>query len=413
MKPEIKERVEKIRKGEVPEGYKKTKVGIIPEEWDIKELSFLAKITMGQSPDSSFYNNQEIGIPLIQGNADIKNRITSPKMFTSQITKTCDVGDIIMSVRAPVGDISKSIHKACMGRGVCSIKSLSDDDYLYHYLLFVEKKWIKLAQGSTFEAVNSDDIKRYNICFPLKSEEQEKIAEILSTWDKAIELKEKLIEEKKVQKENNLRNIFSEKFLKNNFEIKKIQLKDILKQVKEIHYIEEDKLYRQVTISKNGKVSFRGEKPGNKIGRKRQFKINLDKHPESLIFIRQGVLNGGIGIIPKEVNCCVVTENMPMFRIVDIDVTYLKWLIKSPLFRNRIKKIIPDGTAQKAIHEKVLLLESFIIPKDIKDQKIIADIVSLQFNEIELLESELEQTKEQKRGLMQLLLTGIVRVEVD
>jgi type I restriction enzyme S subunit len=104
---------------------------------------------------------------------------------------------------------------------------------------------------------------------------------------------------------------------------------------------------------------------------------------------------------------------MPMFRIVDIDVTYLKWLIKSPLFRNRIKKIIPDGTAQKAIHEKVLLLESFIIPKDIKDQKIIANIVSLQFNEIELLESELEQTKEQKRGLMQLLLTGIVRVEVD
>lgn len=200
MKQEIRERIEKIRKGEVPEGYQKTKVGIIPEDWDVKELSFLAKITMGQSPDSSFYNNQEIGIPLIQGNADLKNRITSPKIFTSQITKTCDVGDIIMSVRAPVGDISKSIHKACLGRGVCSIKSLLVDDYLYHYLVFVEKKWIRFAQGSTFEAVNSDDIKRCNICLPLKSEEHQKIADILSTWDKAIELKEKELNQFKEQK---------------------------------------------------------------------------------------------------------------------------------------------------------------------------------------------------------------------
>lgn len=423
MKQEIRERIEKIRKGEVPEGYQKTKVGIIPMDWLVSLIDSVAKRGTGHTPNKQFPSYYDGGIKWIslQDSNQLDNGLifhTKVEISEEGLSNSSAVlhpkGSVLISRDAGVGksaimgtDMAVSQHFITW---TCSNKL--NNWYLYYYLQKRKGEFERIAVGTTIKTIGMPFFKKYKISLP-PVKEQEKIAEILSTWKNAIDLKEKLIEEKKVQKENNLRNIFSEKFLKNNFEIKKIQLKDILKQVKEIHYIEEDKLYRQVTISKNGKVSFRGEKPGNKIGRKRQFKINLDKHPESLIFIRQGVLNGGIGIIPKEVNCCVVTENMPMFRIVDIDVTYLKWLIKSPLFQNRIKKIIPDGTAQKAIHEKVLLLESFIIPKDIKDQKIIANIVSLQFNEIELLESELEQTKEQKRGLMQLLLTGIVRVEVD
>jgi len=84
--------------------------------------------------------------------------------------------------------------------------------------------------------------------------------------------------------------------------MKKIKLKQVLKQYKNKHMIQNDKTYRQVTISQTGKVSFRGEKHGIKIGRKRQFLIDLKNHPHTLIFIRQGVMKGGIGICPPEVD---------------------------------------------------------------------------------------------------------------
>jgi len=92
-----------------------------------------------------------------------------------------------MTVRAPVGAISKSLHNACIGRGVCAIKSNEDNEYIYHSLVFYENKWDKLSQGSTFTAVSGSDIK--NLKFPLPPlKEQKQIADILSTADEKLEI---------------------------------------------------------------------------------------------------------------------------------------------------------------------------------------------------------------------------------
>lgn len=87
------------------------------EGWEVKKLGEIAEINMGQSPSSLNYNNSALGLPLIQGNADIQNRKTIIRNYTSQITKKCNAGDIIMSVRAPVGEIAKTEFAACIGRG--------------------------------------------------------------------------------------------------------------------------------------------------------------------------------------------------------------------------------------------------------------------------------------------------------
>ena len=105
--------------------------------------------------------------------------------------------------------------------------------------------------------------------------------------------------------------------------MERVKLKQVLKQYRNTHWIENDKNYRQVTISQTGEVFFRGEKQGTEIGRKRQFLIDLKKYPNTLIFIRQGVMKGGIGICPPNVDECVVTENMPMFEIINIEPDYL------------------------------------------------------------------------------------------
>ncbi len=129
-------------------------------EWVKLNFKQVAVVQMGQSPDSKSYNNLTIGIPLIQGNADIQNRLSRPRQWTNEPTKICEVGDLILTVRAPVGIVSKSVHKACIGRGVCSIKnkSNSDIDFLYQFLIWYEVRWQRLEQGSTFTSVSGRDI---------------------------------------------------------------------------------------------------------------------------------------------------------------------------------------------------------------------------------------------------------------
>lgn len=158
-------------------------------EWEEIHLQEIAKVIMGQSPGSSAYNNVGIGLPLIQGNANISNRRTAPKVYTSKITKQCDIGDIILSVRAPVGETAISIHEACIGRGVCAIRATKcDSRFLYHLLVSNEQQWQRLAQGSTFTAINSTDIRRFLLSIPETLDEQKRIGLAFDTCDEEIEL---------------------------------------------------------------------------------------------------------------------------------------------------------------------------------------------------------------------------------
>lgn len=159
-------------------------------EWLKTSLSCIAKIEMGSSPSSNAYNDQGFGLPLVQGNADIKDRKSSPRVFTSEVTKEAYPGDILMSVRAPVGEVSISDHHCCIGRGVCSIKadeSRVNQGFLFQLLLNLEPSWASISQGSTFESVNSKDVKNLQLSLPPLLE-QTAIAEILATADAEIDL---------------------------------------------------------------------------------------------------------------------------------------------------------------------------------------------------------------------------------
>lgn len=170
-------------------------------EWLYFELKDVAKITMGSSPKSEAYNEFQTGLPLIQGNADIKNRFSYPRIYTTEITKECMPNDILLSVRAPVGNIALSKHNACIGRGIAAIKAnkVNFQGFLYQLLLWMEPRWSAFSQGSTFESINSDDIKRLKLKIPAQ-EEQTKIAIVLSTADQEIEALQKKLEHLKQEK---------------------------------------------------------------------------------------------------------------------------------------------------------------------------------------------------------------------
>ena len=156
------------------------------EDWEQCKLSDFSKITMGQSPDGATYSDYPTDYILVQGNADIKNGNVVPRIWTTQKIKTSEPGDIIMTVRAPVGEVCKNSYNVVIGRGVCAFKG---NDFLYQYLIRLNKSgyWKKLSVGSTFESVNSDSISNVIIDYPSLNE-QIKIGTIFNNLDNLITL---------------------------------------------------------------------------------------------------------------------------------------------------------------------------------------------------------------------------------
>ena len=156
-------------------------------EWIETTLDKIAKVTMGSSPPSTSYNEMGEGLPLIQGNADVKSRVSAPRIHTSLITQRCLPDDILFSVRAPVGEIAISLHHACIGRGIAAIQARSKNDaaFLYYVLLFAEPGWATLSQGSTFQAVNSKDLKGFTFRAPTNETERQQIGHVVGEAQRA------------------------------------------------------------------------------------------------------------------------------------------------------------------------------------------------------------------------------------
>ena len=170
-------------------------------KWSDRPLSDLAIITMGQSPSSIFYNSRGEGLPLIQGNADIEDRKTIERVWTTQGNKRCNLGDLILTVRAPVGAIAVASENACIGRGVCGLKPFGDSSFLFHALVHAENRWQAFEQGSTFTAANSEQVGQFRLFVPEDENEQRAIAEVLSDVDGLLNALEALIAKKRAIKQ--------------------------------------------------------------------------------------------------------------------------------------------------------------------------------------------------------------------
>jgi len=135
------------------------------DAWEQRKLGKEVQITMGQSPDGSSYTDIPSDYILVQGNADIKNGWVMPRVWTSQVTKKAEAGDLIMSVRAPAGEMGKTAYNAVIGRGVAAIKG---NEFIFQSLVKMnfEGYWKRLSCGSTFESLNSDNIKNAEIMIP-------------------------------------------------------------------------------------------------------------------------------------------------------------------------------------------------------------------------------------------------------
>lgn len=163
------------------------------DPWEQRKLGDVCQVTMGQSPDGSTYSDTPSDYILVQGNADLKDGWVSPRIWTTQKTKTAEAGDLIMSVRAPAGSMGKTSYNVVLGRGVAGIKG---NEFIYQSLVKMDSDgyWKKLAAGSTFESINSDVINGAELMVPQDIDEQNKIGDYFASIDALITLQRRKYE---------------------------------------------------------------------------------------------------------------------------------------------------------------------------------------------------------------------------
>ncbi|MCC6063752.1 MAG: restriction endonuclease subunit S, partial [Thermocrinis sp.] len=192
-------------------GFKETELGPLPEEWEVVRVGEVVEITMGQSPPGETYNTQGIGMPFLQGKAEFGKVYPSPVKYTTKPLKIGKAGSVLISVRAPVGDVNIANMDYCIGRGLASISFKNGygyNEYLFYCLQFLKPLLEKEGYGSTFKAINKEVLTKFQIPLP-PLEEQQAIAGILSTVQSAIEKTEKVINALKNLKKSMMKHLFT------------------------------------------------------------------------------------------------------------------------------------------------------------------------------------------------------------
>jgi type I restriction enzyme S subunit len=140
----------------------------IPDGWVVKELSEIANITMGQSPSGSSYNDSGEGAIFFQGSTDFGYRFPSVRKYTTEPSRLAKSGDVLLSVRAPVGTLNIADHDCCIGRGLAALNSKDNaDSFLFYVMLYFKQIFDRRnTSGTTFGSITKDDLFSLKLVYP-------------------------------------------------------------------------------------------------------------------------------------------------------------------------------------------------------------------------------------------------------
>ncbi len=422
MNPTIKARIESIRRGEVPEGYKRTKAGILPVDWEFNPLSQLAQ--------KSKTKNREKRYTKILTNSANEGIISQTDYFDKQIANNDNIegyyivknGEFVynprISVAAPCGPIN-CYHGEEIGvmSPLYTVFSIDMKEIQRDYIeqFFSSTSWHRYMKSVANYGVRSDrmnlsDEDFFLLPIPMPARvEQEKIAEILAGQDRVIALKEKLLAEKQKQKKYLMQQLLTGKKRLPGFsgEWDLVPLKNLLKERKT--YSVKGKEYPHVTLSNEGiyPKTERYDREHLVKSENKEYKItyygDICYNPANLKFGAICINNYGDAIFSPIYVTFEVCKNA--------DLNFLGALMMSTDFINAVRKY-EEGTVYErmAVKPEDMLLYKVKLPA-LTEQTAIAEILSTADKEIELLKKDSEQEKLKKKSLMQLLLTGIVRTK--
>lgn len=402
-------------------------VRIKTDRWPMCKLGNpdISHIILGQSPRSSTYNKEGKGIPFLQGKTEFGEIYPDFKLFCSDPIKIALEADILLSVRAPVGDLNIASRKCCIGRGLAAIRP--NKATLYHlylfYLLKLYKSFIdSISTGSTFKAIKKSDIENLEIPLP-PLPEQKKIAEILSTVDIAIEKTDKAIEQTKQLKKNMM-----DILLKTKFKDSKSGRNETNKLAREW----QNEYLGNLANLERGKFTHRPRNDPKFYGGQFPF-IQTGDITESAEIIKkysQTLNDEGVRIsklFKKGTLVISIAGNIGEVGILGFDAYFPDSIVG--IFPNekiingyfllyvleKLQKYI-DASAprstQKNINLEILKRLNIFFPS-LKKQKRIVEYLNEFGQKIKLLKLKKEKLANIKKGLMNDLLTGLKRVRLE
>lgn len=425
MTPEVKKRIEQIRQGIVPEGYKKTESGIIPNEWrveqvskcieeykffsnDISHIPVYSSSRKGLVPQSDYYNQREavetnLGYKVVPQGYVTYRHMSDDDVFHFNINKTGE--NVLVSSEYPVFTSSDNCD-------LSFLISVLNNTARFRYFCKMQKL------GGTRTRLYLDNLKRYALALP-PFDEQKKIAEILSTQDKAIELQGRKIEELKRFKKGCLEKMFPKKGQKVP-EKRFPGFTDDWEQRK-VSTIASDTRGGGTPATSN-ETYWSGNIPwiqSSDLSEGKLFGVEPRKY-----ISRDGLNNSATQLVPEN-SIAVVTRVgvgklafMPFSYTTSQDFLSLCKLQTEPHFavyalyqmlQGELQAV--QGTSIKGMTKDDLLSKSIFAPKDEVEQQQLGSYFRNLDTLITLHQRKLEEMKKQKKALMQLLLTGIVKTK--
>lgn len=165
-----------------------SELGMLPKGWEVKSLGDVSNITMGQSPSGSSYNEENIGEVFYQGRTDFSFRFPIRRLYTTEPKRMANKDDILMSVRAPVGDINIANENCCIGRGLCAISSKLDIQSYLIYRMFNLKSNLDIynGEGTVFGSINQKDLKSLKFTISQNNLVEKRFDDLIKSLDLTI-----------------------------------------------------------------------------------------------------------------------------------------------------------------------------------------------------------------------------------
>lgn len=420
MTPEIKQRIDQVCRGEVPEGYQRTILGIEPRSWNKSRIDKICRLSSGSTPRRDAVENFNGDILWVTSGElkrrtiwDTREKISETAVVNSHL-EIYDPGTVVIAIygleaagiRGTVSIIGKqcTISQACMA--FTEFKGVDNEFFYYWYLNNGQVIGLRYAQGTKQQNLSTDIVGSFPICFPSQGEQQ-RIAAILTTQDKVIELKERRLAEKQRQKKYLMQQLLTGKKRLPGFNgaWKVDRLGKLFLERKETNY---EGLQMLAITGAQGII------PRKEL----DLKDNSSEDKSKYLRVCVGDIGYNTMRMWQGVSAYSDYEGIvsPAYTILkpssSINAKYFAYLFKTPeiifLFYRFSQGLVDDTRNLKYENFKKIKV---CYPPDTKEQTAIAEVLSAADREIGLLRQDIEQEKQKKKALVQLLLTGIVRVK--
>jgi len=379
----------------------------LPQGWVNCNLSDVNEIIAGQSPESKYYNENGDGLPFFQGKTDFGHLYPTNRIYCTVPKKLAESGDILLSVRAPVGPTNLSRKTVAIGRGIHAIRPLGDilTSYVLYYFKQIEPVFSGTGTGTTFSAVTVDDVK--NLKFPLSplAEQQrivKKIDALFSKLDKGVEMLQIIHRQLQTYRQAVLKWAFEEHCTN----APTYQLKTLCTHIVDcLHstpkWTESGKLCLRTTNFRKGYLDL-AEKNYVSLETFNERIRRLKPEKDDVLYSREGAILGLACLIPDNVELCL-GQRMMMMRTNDkMSPRFLMHYLNSPMIEIIVKKKT-GGTASPHINIRDIKLFEIPTPTLDEQMQIIADIES-RLSVCDKLEALVDENLAKANALRQSIL---------